>query len=125
MGRYATVTADPAVEELLEIARETEPVYESIIPRGAEAMLLVELQGEEPQPVRKRLMGLLQRLQRRGKSVVSYRLTTDRQERDFPDLVGIEAEVLVQAQQVACIVCARSLHDAMQDDRRSATISPD
>ena len=68
---------------LLEIARETEPVYASIIPRGAEAMLLVELQGEEPQSVRNRLMGLLHRLQRRDKPVVSFRLTTDRQERNL------------------------------------------
>ncbi|MEM8735229.1 MAG: anaerobic glycerol-3-phosphate dehydrogenase subunit C, partial [Planctomycetota bacterium] len=62
---------------------ETEEVYETIVPRGAEAMLLVELQGEEPLAVRKRLMGLLQRLQRRGKAAVSYRLTTDRSERNL------------------------------------------
>ncbi|MEM7473957.1 MAG: anaerobic glycerol-3-phosphate dehydrogenase subunit C [Planctomycetota bacterium] len=68
---------------LLEIARETEPIYESIVPRGAEAMLLVELQGEEPLAVRRRLTGLLRRVQRRGKSVVSYRLTTDRSERNL------------------------------------------
>lgn len=68
---------------LLEIARETEPVYESIVPRGAEAMLLVELRGEEPQSVRRRLLGLVHRLQRRGKPVVSYRLTTDRTERNL------------------------------------------
>lgn len=68
---------------LLEIARETEPVYESIVPRGAEAMLLIEAQGEEPLTVRKRLMALLSRLQRRGKPVVSYRLTTDKKERNL------------------------------------------
>jgi len=68
---------------LLEIARETEPVYETIVPRGAEAMLLVELQGNDPSEVRARLMQILQRLQRRGKPVVSYRLTTDSQERNL------------------------------------------
>jgi FAD/FMN-containing dehydrogenase/Fe-S oxidoreductase len=68
---------------LLEIARETEPAYASIIPRGAEAMLLVEYQGRDADEVRGQLMQLLQRLQRRGKAVVSYRLTTDAQERDL------------------------------------------
>lgn len=68
---------------LLEIARETEQVYQAIIPRGAEAMLLVEMQGEEQAEVRARLLQILQRLQRRGKPVVSYRLTTDSQERNL------------------------------------------
>jgi FAD/FMN-containing dehydrogenase/Fe-S oxidoreductase len=68
---------------LLEIARETEPVYASIVPRGAEAMLLVEFQGEHSDEVRHHLLQLLQRLQRRGKTVVAYRLTTDTAERDL------------------------------------------
>jgi FAD/FMN-containing dehydrogenase/Fe-S oxidoreductase len=68
---------------LLEIARETESAYASIGPRGAEAMLLVELQGEDTTSVRNRLMGLLQRLQRRGKPVMSYRITTDDTERNL------------------------------------------
>lgn len=68
---------------LLEIARETEPVYASIIPRGSEAMLLVEHQGDEAQQVQHQLLQMLQRLQRRGKTVVSYRMTTDTAERDL------------------------------------------
>ncbi len=34
---------------LLEIARETDPRYERIVPRGSEAMLLIEQQGKIPQ----------------------------------------------------------------------------
>ncbi len=68
---------------LLEIARESEPTYASIIPKGAEAMLLIEMQGDEPAAVRSQLMQLLQRLQRRGKAVLSYRLTTDTLERNM------------------------------------------
>jgi len=68
---------------LLEIARDTESVYASIIPRGAEAMLLVELQGADPVGVRNALMQILQKLQRRGKPVVSFRLTTDAMERNL------------------------------------------
>ncbi|HBE68397.1 MAG TPA: FAD-binding oxidoreductase, partial [Planctomycetaceae bacterium] len=68
---------------LLEIARETEPVYETIIPRGAEAMLLVEIQGEDPTSVRTQLNQILHRQQRRNRNIVSYRLTTDREERNL------------------------------------------
>lgn len=68
---------------LLEIARESESTYASVIPKGAEAMLLVELQGDDPAVVRSQLMQLLQRLQRRGKAVISYRMTTDTQERNL------------------------------------------
>ncbi len=82
-GREEVTACDLMDRRLLEIARETEPIYESIIPRGAEAMLLVEVHGEEPHGVRTRLMQLLQRLQRRGKPVVSYRLTTDNAERNM------------------------------------------
>lgn len=83
VGREEAAACDLMDRRLLEIARETEPVYASIIPRGAEAMLLVELQGDEPLVVRTRLVQLLQRLQRRGKPVVSYRLTTDNSERNL------------------------------------------
>lgn len=83
IGRVEVAACDLMDRRLLEIARETEPVYGSIIPRGAEAMLLVEVHGEDPLEVRSRLMNLLQRLQRRGKPVVSYRLTTDSAERNL------------------------------------------
>lgn len=68
---------------LLEIARETEPVYASIIPRGAEAMLLVEMQGSDQVSVRNGLTKMLHKLQHSGKSVVSFRLTTDQTERNL------------------------------------------
>ncbi len=68
---------------LLEIAREADTTYASILPKGAEAMLLVEMQGEDSVSVRNRLAALHQRLQKRGKPVISYRLTTDRAERDL------------------------------------------
>ena len=83
LHREEVAACDLMDRRLLEIARETEPIYESIIPRGAEAMLLLEVHGEDPLAVRNRLMQLLQRLQRRGKPVVSYRLTTDSAERNM------------------------------------------
>ena len=83
IGKGEVAACDLMDRRLLEIARETEPIYESIVPRGAEAMLLIELQGDDAQSVRQGLTGILKRVQRRGKSVVSYRLTTDRTERNL------------------------------------------
>ena len=68
---------------LLEIVRDGEGEYAALLPRGAEAMLLVEVQGVDPVTVRQRLNQLVQRLQRRGRTLISYRLTTDREERDW------------------------------------------
>ncbi|MGN6133732.1 MAG: FAD-binding and (Fe-S)-binding domain-containing protein, partial [Aureliella sp.] len=68
---------------LLEIVRDAEGAYAALLPRGAEAMLLVEMQGDDTVEVRQRLNQLIQRLQRRGRNLISYRLTTDREERDW------------------------------------------
>ncbi|GIW98886.1 MAG: oxidase [Pirellulaceae bacterium] len=68
---------------LLEIARETEPQYAAILPRGAEAMLLVEVQGEIQAEVSARLQRFPERLQRRGMPVTAYRTTIDREERNL------------------------------------------
>jgi FAD/FMN-containing dehydrogenase/Fe-S oxidoreductase len=83
LQREPLAACDLMDRRLLEIARDTESVYASIIPRGAEAMLLVEMQGTDPVNVRSSLMQILHKLQRRGKPVVSYRLTTDAIERNL------------------------------------------
>ncbi len=66
---------------LLEIARETDARYDHILPRGAEAMLLIEQQGDEIADVRNRLMSLINKIQRRAPSSGSSRITFDAQER--------------------------------------------
>jgi FAD/FMN-containing dehydrogenase/Fe-S oxidoreductase len=83
LPRDQVAACDLMDRRLLEIARETEPVYENTVPRGAEAMLLVELQGDEPSDVRRRLLQIVQRLQRKSKPVMAYRLTTDNEERNL------------------------------------------
>lgn len=83
ISRASVSACDLMDRRLLEIARETETVYANIVPRGAEAMLLVEIQGDDHADVRGRLMQLLHRLQRRSKPVISYRLTTDNAERNL------------------------------------------
>lgn len=68
---------------LLEIARETYSGYEKLLPRGAEAMLLVEHQGEDIAEIRAKLSSLVDRIQKRGKWFHSWRMTADRSERDM------------------------------------------
>ncbi len=82
-ARDEIAACDLMDRRLLEIARDADATYASILPRGAEAMLLIEMQGEDSTAVRNRLSALQQRLQRRGKPVLSYRLTTDQAERDL------------------------------------------
>ncbi|MEQ1825092.1 MAG: FAD-linked oxidase C-terminal domain-containing protein [Pirellula sp.] len=68
---------------LIEIARELDPRYESMLPRGAEALLLIEQQGADIPEVRNRLGSLVQRLVRRAPSTQHTRIVVDDAERDF------------------------------------------
>jgi FAD/FMN-containing dehydrogenase/Fe-S oxidoreductase len=68
---------------LLEIAREMDPRYHAILPRGAEAMLLIEQQGDDANEVRSRLTSLVNRIQRKSSTMTASRVTTDDRERDF------------------------------------------
>ena len=68
---------------LIEIARELDPRYESMLPRGAEALLLIELQGNDVPEVRSRLGSLIQRIVRRAPSTQHTRIIVDDAERDF------------------------------------------
>ena len=68
---------------LIEIAREIDPRYESMLPRGAEALLLIEHQGEDLGEVKQRLAGLVQRIVRKAPSTHQTRIIVDDSERDF------------------------------------------
>lgn len=80
--RDEVAACDLMDRRLLEIARETDGRYDSLIPRGTEAMLLIEHQGDDAAEVRSRLSGLVQRMLRKGASMAA-RVTTDPHERDF------------------------------------------
>ncbi len=67
---------------LLEIARETDSRYVTLLPRGSEAMLLIEHQGEDTGEVRSKLAALVNRIVRRFTTTISSRITTDAAERD-------------------------------------------
>jgi len=68
---------------LIEIARELDPRYEAMLPRGAEALLLIEQQGNDAPEVRSRLSSLIQKLMRRAPSTQHSRIVVDDAERDF------------------------------------------
>jgi FAD/FMN-containing dehydrogenase/Fe-S oxidoreductase len=75
-------TCDLMDRRLLTIARETEPSFETLIPKAAEAMLLVEQQGSESGELRQRMESLVVRIRRKRKLAFDSRSTMDRDERD-------------------------------------------
>ena len=68
---------------LIEIARELDPRYEAMLPRGAEALLLIEHQGEDLAEVKQRLNGLVQRIIRKSPSTQQTAIIVEDSERDF------------------------------------------
>ncbi len=68
---------------LLTIAREADVRYELLIPKAAEAMLLIECDGDDLGEVRARLEQIVVRLQRRKRLAFDSRTTVEQDERDF------------------------------------------
>ncbi|QDU94354.1 FAD-binding and (Fe-S)-binding domain-containing protein [Lignipirellula cremea] len=68
---------------LLTIAREANPRFEALIPRGCEALLLIELQDDSESDLRARIQNLVNRLQRRKRLAFDSRSTLDREERNL------------------------------------------
>ncbi len=68
---------------LLSIARDTDVRYDLLIPRDAEAMLLVEVQAENQDEVRQRLRSLVVRIQRRKRLAFDSRLAMESEEVAF------------------------------------------
>lgn len=68
---------------LLSIAREMDVRYDVLIPPNAEAMLLVECQGDEASVVRESLQQIVNRIQRRKRYAFDTRITLETEERDL------------------------------------------
>ncbi len=81
--RDEVAACDLMDRRLLEIAREIDPRYNALLPRGAEAMLLIEQQGDDALEVRGKLTALVNRIQRKSPTTTASRITTDDRERDF------------------------------------------
>lgn len=79
---HGVVACDLMDRRLLQIARETDPRFSGVLPRAAEAMLLVEIQGESSADLADRL-SVLRRDLTRGQEGAFEAITTARQgERD-------------------------------------------
>lgn len=68
---------------LLTISREVDVRFDVIIPRDAEAMLLVEQHGDDANELRERLKQVIARIQRRKRLAFDSRMTMDKEERDL------------------------------------------
>lgn len=87
-GALEVTTMDVAAcdlmdRRLLTIAREIDVRYDLLIPREAEAMLLVELCGDDQNELRDRLQQMVVRLQRRKRLAFDSRTTMEQEERDL------------------------------------------
>lgn len=77
------VACDLMDRRLLEIARETDRRYDDLIPREAEAMVLVEIQGEGLAELRSRLRAVVAEVCDTQGMAFAARSTTEQAERDF------------------------------------------
>ncbi|MGE0757096.1 MAG: anaerobic glycerol-3-phosphate dehydrogenase subunit C, partial [Pirellulaceae bacterium] len=68
---------------LLTIARESDSRFEQLLPRDAEAMLLIEHQGEELRTVRDALRAIISRFHHEQKVAFHSRLTMETDERNL------------------------------------------
>ncbi len=75
-----TSACDMMDRRLLSIARDADVRYDLLIPRDAEAMLLVEVQADSQDEVRQRLQNLVVRIQRRKRLAFESRLALESEE---------------------------------------------
>ncbi len=80
---HGVVACDLMDRRLLEIARDTEWAFARLLPRDAEAMVLVELQGGSIAELRARLANLEDDLCQRRKLAFASTTTMERQQRDL------------------------------------------
>lgn len=80
--QYGPVACDLMDRRLLQIARETSPELADVLPREAEAMLLVELQGESLAELTSRLNRVKDALSRGTEGAFAGLITTEREERN-------------------------------------------
>lgn len=81
--RHGVVACDLMDRRLLEIARDTEWAFANLLPRDAEAMVLMEIQGTSLGEVRSRLAALEADLCERQKLAFASTTTMERQQRDL------------------------------------------
>ncbi len=80
---HGVVACDLMDRRLLQIARETEPRFESVVPRDAEAMMLVEIQGESLAELSDRLAVVRRDLTQGQEGAFAAIVTAEQAERDM------------------------------------------
>ncbi len=80
--RHGPVACDLMDRRLLQIARETSPEFASVLPREAEAMLLLELQGESLSDLTDRLRNVRESLSGGTEGAFAGITTTEQEERN-------------------------------------------
>jgi FAD/FMN-containing dehydrogenase/Fe-S oxidoreductase len=83
VGKLDVAACDLMDRRLLTLARDADERYQALIPREAEAMLLVEQDAETQGELRERLDEIVVQLQRRSRLAFDARTTTERDERNL------------------------------------------
>ncbi len=83
ISEHGVSACDLMDRRLLALARETDVRYDLLIPREAEAMLLVEFQGDDEDAVREKLDFVVSELQRRRQLAFDARTTMEVDERNL------------------------------------------
>ncbi|HTN77407.1 MAG TPA: anaerobic glycerol-3-phosphate dehydrogenase subunit C, partial [Pirellulaceae bacterium] len=83
VSKLGVASCDLMDRRLLSIAREIDERYARLIPRDAEALLLIEIQAEGRDELRDRLQNLVTQLQRRKRLAFASSTTMEREERDL------------------------------------------
>jgi len=81
--REGVASCDVMDRRLLTIARELDVRYELLIPAQAEAMLFVELAGDDAIEVGEKLQQLVMRMVRKARLAFDARVTIEKEERDL------------------------------------------
>ena len=76
-------TCDLMDRRLMTIAREHDARYVNVLPADAEALLLVEVHGDDSSSVRDQLQQITTRLMRKKKLAFDSRITLEREDRNF------------------------------------------
>jgi FAD/FMN-containing dehydrogenase/Fe-S oxidoreductase len=81
--RWRPAACDLMDRRHLSLARQSEVRFDLLIPAEAEAALLVEFEGDQPQETRQQMQGLIEAVHRRARLAVGTRQAFDQEETDL------------------------------------------
>ena len=81
--RWRPAACDLMDRRHLSLARQSEVRFDLLIPAEAEAVLLVEFEGDQPQEIRQQMQGLIEAVHRRARLAMGTRQAFDQEETDL------------------------------------------